>query len=117
MQINIIILVIVRIIILTDILTNNPDNSTINSVGSVKNANNDKKDSADLEYTQGKVNPDDVPSDIYSRWDTDWDGIISSSESDVHDRDLGQGNYYIGHENMKDSVTTYPWIDIIELSL
>ena len=29
-------------------------------------------------------------------------------EIDVHDKALGQGKYYTGHENMKDSATTYP---------
>lgn len=49
-----------------------------------------------------------MPSDIYSKWDTDGDGVFSQSELDVHDRKLGQGEYYTGHENMKDSATTYP---------
>ncbi len=80
-------------------LTNNATDST----ESKQNQNN-----YDSEYTRGKVNSKDVPSDIYSRWDTDGDGKFSSSELDVHDRDLGQGKYYTGHENMKDSLNTYP---------
>ena len=79
-----------------DITNNNANNAEV------------KQNNVDLEYTQGKVNPDEIPSDIYSRWDTDGDGIISSSEMDVHDRTLGQGDYYTGPENMRDSVSTYP---------
>ena len=51
-------------------LTNNATDST----ESKQNQNN-----YDSEYTQGKVNSKDVPSDIYSRWDTDGDGKFSSA--------------------------------------
>lgn len=81
----------------------NLTNNTTNNAESNQNQNN-----YDSEYTQGKVNPKDVPSDIYSRWDTDGDEKFSSNEMDAHDKALGQGKYYIGPENMKDSVNTYP---------
>ncbi|WP_407431244.1 hypothetical protein [Methanobrevibacter sp.] len=81
----------------------NLTNNTTNNAEPNQNQNNH-----DSEYTQGKVNPKDVPSDIYSRWDTDGDGKFSSSEMDAHDKALGQGKYYTGPENMKDSVNTYP---------
>ena len=77
-------------------------NLTNNTTANVE-INNNNHDSS-----EAKSGSNGAPSDIYSRWDTDGDGIISSSESDVHDRSLGQGNYYTGHENMKDSVSTYP---------
>ena len=81
----------------------NLTNNTTNNAEINQNQNNH-----DSEYSQGKTNSKEVPSDIYSRWDTDGDGILSSGEIDVHDKALGQGKYYTGHENMRDSATTYP---------
>lgn len=88
-------------------VTNNTTNTTNinltnNTTLDVEKIDNNY-DSADI-----KDDSNEVPSDIYSRWDTDGDGIISDSELDVHDRSLGQGEYYTGPENMKDSFTTYP---------
>ena len=77
-------------------------NLTNNTTDNVEISNNNQGSS------QSKSDSNEVPSDIYSRWDTDGDGILSDSEIDVHDKALGQGKYYTGHENMKDSFTTYP---------
>ena len=92
---------------------NNINNNTTNTTN-MTNINLTNNTTANVEInnnhnsSEAKSGSYGAPSDIYSRWDTDGDGIISSSESDVHDRSLGQGNYYTGHENMKDSVSTYP---------
>ena len=87
-------------------VTNATNAGAVNSTA--KDAASPSKSQA-LEYTQGKADSKDVHSDIYSRWDTDGDGILSSGEIDVHDRALGQGNYYEGHDNMRDSEKTSPY--------
>ena len=91
-------------------VTNTTNNTNVNLTNNTTNNAeiNQNQNSRDSEYTQGKFDTKDVPSDIYSRWDTDGDGIFSSREIDAHDKALGQGKYYTGHENMRDSVSTYP---------
>ena len=95
------------------ITVNNTTNNTTNNTNMTNLTNNttinvEKIDNNYDSSNNGKSDSREVPSDIYSRWDTDGDGIISKSEMDVHDKSLGQGDYYTGHENMKDSFTTYP---------
>lgn len=95
-------------------VTNNTSNNTTNTTNpnltnTSSNANEISTDNSHpVSKSQKGSDSDGIPDDLYSRWDTDNDGIISSGESDVHDRALRQGDYYTGRENMRDSVTTYP---------
>lgn len=91
-------------------VSNNTTNTTnMTNINLTNNTTADvKTNTNDYDSSGAKTDPNGAPSDVYSRWDTDGDGILSDSERDVHDRSLGQGNYYTGPENMKDSYTTYP---------
>lgn len=118
----ILVIILIAIVIGGFLILNQTGNKTTNATNSTNatnvtnvNLTNNTTDSTEInqnnrdsEYSQGKTNSKEVPSDIYSRWDTDGDGMLSSGEIDVHDKALGQGKYYTGHENMKDSATTYP---------
>lgn len=88
--------------------TNSTNVTNVNLTNNTTDSTEINQNNRDSEYSQGKTNSKEVPSDIYSRWDTDGDGMLSSDEIDVHDKALGQGKYYTGHENMEDSATTYP---------
>ena len=60
--------------------TNSTNVTNVNLTNNTTDSTEINLNNRDSEYSQGKTNSKEVPSDIYSRWDTDGDGMLSSGD-------------------------------------